>query len=106
MASSVKSTYAPEGGSKNKKREETKMSGKNQESLYDDDFDFVEAYDEDPVASDERMLPENDAVSAISCAFLGIGGGGVIDLIAVSGSEWHVSGLVQGSGSVATAFSG
>ena len=36
----------------------------------------------------------------------GVKGGGVIDLIAVSGSEWHVSGLVQGSGSVATPFSG
>ena len=41
-----------------------------------DDFDFVEAYDDDPVAADERMLPENSASSAIKCAFLGIGGGG------------------------------
>ena len=41
-----------------------------------DDFDFVEAYDDDPVAADERMLPENSAASAIKCAFLGIGGGG------------------------------
>jgi cell division GTPase FtsZ len=41
-----------------------------------DDFDFVEAYDDDPVAADERMLPENSAASAIKCAFLGVGGGG------------------------------
>jgi len=41
-----------------------------------DDFDFVEAYDDDPVGDDERMLPDNTAASAIKCAFLGIGGGG------------------------------
>ena len=52
------------------------MTGKQKESLYDDDFDFVEAYDEDPAVADERMLPENEAVSAISCAFLGVGGAG------------------------------
>jgi len=36
----------------------------------------------------------------------GVKGGGIIDLIAVSDSEWHVAGLVQSSGSVATPFSG
>ena len=41
-----------------------------------DDFDFVEAYDDEPVSSDEQMLPENRAASAIRCAFLGVGGGG------------------------------
>ena len=41
-----------------------------------DDFDFVEAYDDDPVGDDERMLSDNTAASAIKCAFLGIGGGG------------------------------
>ncbi|HIK66631.1 MAG TPA: hypothetical protein EYF95_01525 [Flavobacteriales bacterium] len=80
MASSVKSaslpTVFPVPSRKNKKEEEIKMSGKQKESLYDDDFDFVEAYDEDPADADERMLPENEAVSAISCAFIGIGGGG------------------------------
>ncbi len=40
-----------------------------------DDFDFVEAYDDDP-AGDDRLLPDNEARSAIRCAFLGIGGGG------------------------------
>ena len=39
------------------------------------DFDFVEAYDDEP-AADDRMLEENTAKSAINCAFLGIGGGG------------------------------
>jgi len=39
-------------------------------------FDFVEAYDDDPAEDDERMLPENSAASSISCAFIGVGGGG------------------------------
>jgi len=43
---------------------------------FNDDFDFVEAYDEDPASTNEKMLPDNEAVSAISCAFLGVGGGG------------------------------
>ena len=75
MASSVQSTYFPKYKSK-VRGNKNNMSGKEKESLYDDDFDFVEAYDEDPAAADERMLPENEAVSAISCAFLGVGGGG------------------------------
>ena len=41
-----------------------------------DDFDFVMAYDDDPAATDERLLPDNSAVSAINCGFLGVGGGG------------------------------
>jgi len=40
-----------------------------------DDFDFVEAYDDEP-SVDDRMLEENSAPSAINCAFVGIGGGG------------------------------
>ena len=40
-----------------------------------DDFDFVEAYDDEP-SPDDRMLAENTAPSAINCAFLGLGGGG------------------------------
>jgi cell division GTPase FtsZ len=42
----------------------------------DFDFGFVEAYDDDPAQADERLLPENTAPSAISCAFVGVGGGG------------------------------
>jgi cell division GTPase FtsZ len=41
-----------------------------------DDFDFVMAYDDDPAEADERLLPENVAASAISCGFIGVGGGG------------------------------
>jgi cell division GTPase FtsZ len=42
----------------------------------EDDFDFVMAYDDDPAAGDERLLPENSARSALSCGFIGVGGGG------------------------------
>ena len=41
-----------------------------------DDFDFVMAYDDDPAEADERLLSENSARSAISCGFIGVGGGG------------------------------
>jgi len=41
----------------------------------DFDFDFVEAYDDEPSVG-EKMLAENTAPSAINCAFVGIGGGG------------------------------
>ena len=46
------------------------------EEFDSDDFDFVEAYDDDPDAGDERLLPDNSAKSAISCGFIGVGGGG------------------------------
>jgi len=41
-----------------------------------DDFDFVMAYDDDPAEADERLLQDNSARSAISCGFIGVGGGG------------------------------
>lgn len=41
-----------------------------------DDFDFVDAYDDAPAKGDDRLLPENTAKSAISCGFVGVGGGG------------------------------
>ena len=41
-----------------------------------DDFDFVMAYDDDPAEADERLLADNSAPSAISCGFVGVGGGG------------------------------
>ncbi len=41
-----------------------------------DDFDFVMAYDDDPAEADERLLPDNSVNAAISCAFIGVGGGG------------------------------
>ena len=46
------------------------------EDFESDDFDFVEAYDDDPAEGDERLLPDNTAGSAISCGFIGVGGGG------------------------------
>ena len=42
----------------------------------EDDFDFVMAYDDDPAEGDERLLPDNAARSALSCGFVGVGGGG------------------------------
>ena len=69
---------------KSLKEEETNMSTvDNKDDQYintpvadDDDFDFVMAYDDDPAENDERLLPENTARSAISCGFVGVGGGG------------------------------
>lgn len=66
------------------KKEENMSTGKdNTDDQYinapqadDDDFDFVMAYDDDPAEGDERLLPENSARSAISCGFVGVGGGG------------------------------
>ena len=42
----------------------------------DDDFGFLGNYDDEVVTQDERMLPENTARTAISCGFIGVGGGG------------------------------
>ena len=42
----------------------------------DDEFDFVDAYSDDVQEDQSELLPENTAQSAISCAFLGVGGGG------------------------------
>ena len=39
-------------------------------------LDFLGNYDDDVVTQDERMLPENTARAAISCGFIGVGGGG------------------------------
>lgn len=48
----------------------------NNQDSFDDEFDFVDAYVEDPGTDDEELLPENTATSAIDCAFVGVGGGG------------------------------
>ena len=40
------------------------------------DFDFVEHYGEAVEANSEELLPKNEAVSSLNCAFVGIGGGG------------------------------
>lgn len=41
-----------------------------------DDFDFADAYDDAPAKGDDRLLPDNTARTAISCGFVGVGGGG------------------------------
>ncbi len=86
MASTTWNTYHRGRREKNKslKEEKTNMSTvDNKDDQYintpvadDDDFDFVMAYDDDPAENDERLLPENTARSAISCGFVGVGGGG------------------------------
>jgi cell division GTPase FtsZ len=40
------------------------------------DFDFVEHYGEAAEVNHEDQLPENEAVSSLNCAFVGVGGGG------------------------------
>ena len=85
MASSIKTlnkTKIPGVPKKLKKKETLDMSKIETDDEYintpdaGDDFDFVEAYDDDPVAADERLLPENTATSAISVGVVGVGGGG------------------------------
>ncbi|MDB4337421.1 hypothetical protein OAA09_00225 [bacterium] len=46
------------------------------ENETDDDFDFVSHFDETVETTSEELLDENTAPSGISCAFIGIGGGG------------------------------
>jgi len=40
------------------------------------DFDFVEQYGTTEEVVNEELLPENTAVAAINCGFIGVGGGG------------------------------
>jgi cell division GTPase FtsZ len=50
-----------------------------EEDEYDsanDDFDFVEHYDVEADVAHEEQLPDNTAISALNCAFIGFGGGG------------------------------
>ena len=56
-------------------QEEKQWDVPSDEPLGLNDFDFVEAYDDEP-ADDDRMLEENTVKSAINCAFIGVGGGG------------------------------
>ncbi|MAH43406.1 hypothetical protein CL614_06870 [archaeon] len=85
MASSVRNLsglkFSPkELGKKNKNDQgEEEIMNENDDSYINppqDDFDFLGNYDDVPETQDERMLPENTAASAISCAFIGVGGGG------------------------------
>ena len=65
----------PEQEEPEQEEQEEEWDVPNDEPFGLNDFDFVEAYDDEP-AADDRMLEENTAKSAINCAFLGIGGGG------------------------------
>ena len=40
------------------------------------DLDFVDHYGEDKITDDSLLLAENTARTAISCGFVGLGGGG------------------------------
>jgi cell division GTPase FtsZ len=40
------------------------------------DFDFIEHFDAPVEVKNEEQLDDNEAVSAINCAFVGFGGGG------------------------------
>ena len=40
------------------------------------DFDFVEHYGEADELNHEDLLPDNEAISSLNCAFVGVGGGG------------------------------
>jgi len=40
------------------------------------DFDFVEHYGEPAEVNHEDQLPDNEAISSLNCAFIGVGGGG------------------------------
>ena len=49
---------------------------KESEFVENDDFDFVDHYSDDIIKDESELLPENTASCAISCAFVGLGGGG------------------------------
>lgn len=59
---------------KNKKTRKTKRIPK--ETEMSQDFDFVSHFDENTEIKSEDLLPDNEAESAISCAFVGVGAGG------------------------------
>ena len=82
MASTIASSLSTSKPKKDIKPEEIKMAEKKKqvESVPpysdEDEFDFVDAYSEETQETDEELLPENTASSAINCAFIGVGGGG------------------------------
>jgi cell division GTPase FtsZ len=46
------------------------------ESFDAEDFGFIEHYGDEITVQHDEQLPENDAISALSCAFIGVGGAG------------------------------
>lgn len=75
MASTCKSAFFSED-------KEVKMSGieEQKDDVYinqlDDEFDFVDAFDDQDSSTGDDLLPENTASSALNVAFVGVGGGG------------------------------
>jgi cell division GTPase FtsZ len=75
MANTCKSAFSKNG-------EDIKMSGNEEpkDDVYinqlDDEFDFVDAFDDQDSSTGDDLLPENTAASALNVAFLGVGGGG------------------------------
>ena len=49
---------------------------KNSSSSEFNDFDFVDHYGDESIATGDNLLPENTAAAALNCGFIGIGGGG------------------------------
>jgi len=52
------------------------QKNKTEESTDFGDFDFVDHYGDEVLETNNDLLPENTASSAINCGFLGVGGGG------------------------------
>jgi cell division GTPase FtsZ len=78
MASSVRTSMTNLEVKKEKKMADSKKGKSKSIPPYEDEdeFDFVDAYSDETQETDEELLPENTASSAINCAFIGVGGGG------------------------------
>jgi cell division GTPase FtsZ len=55
---------------------ERKASSEENSMPQDSDFDFVSHFDENAEVRSDELLPDNEAPTALSCAFIGLGGGG------------------------------
>jgi len=56
--------------------EEEEVMDTSFDSFDANDFGFIEHYGDEVSITHEEQLPENNAISALNCAFIGIGGGG------------------------------
>ena len=82
MASSVRTSMTNLEVKKEKKMADSKKGKSKSIPPYEDEdeFDFVDAYSDETQEADEELLPENTASSAINCAFIGVGGGGGVEI--------------------------
>jgi len=89
MPSTVKLSFSKVSNESQEKEEkekirkqnlEEKMEEEKKDDLYinneNDEFDFVDSYSDQTSEEAPELLSENTAVSAINCAFVGVGGGG------------------------------